>query len=1304
LKTKKILSMVLVILLVSSSFVYADPNKDPVVTQQTAAPSSDVLQNYLQNANEARKQLLDQNTNTLHKFSSEDVVNENTPEYKPEDKVRVLVEVSGAPITEMGTSTRAAVQSLISTQNTVINKIQSTGIDIETRHQFVQGFNGFSANVTYQDIDDIKKISGVKKVHMANRYLPDMSESRKIVKADIVNAENLSGEGMLVAVIDSGVDYRHPDFAAEPAKAKYKDQAAIESKLWQTETPDIWYSAKVPTGYDWADNDTDVIPDMSKPLASTHGTHVAGTVAANGFIKGIAPEAQILAEKVFSDDDKYAYTDDLVAGIIHAINMNADVINMSLGSVAGFVDPDDPEQRAIKLAVDAGIIVVVSAGNSAYSTRTVSNPYVENIDTGLVGSPGVALDTIQIASYENNIVTSNTLDSYFNDVKDGNPIAFQNAGNMAARNMENIELVNCGLGATPADFPSSVKGKIALVKRGGVVFVDKQANAQKAGAAGIIVFNREKSTAADDGGDYLINMATYDQLHIPAIFIGNTAGNAMINALGQNKKVTIKLGSAAVAPNVHASEMADSTSWGLTPDLEFKPELTAPGGNIYSTVVGGTYDSMSGTSMAAPHVAGAAALVAQSLAEKGLTKDRALVETAKKMLMNTAKIVMDKTGVPYSPRRQGAGLMQIDQAVATPATLTGIDGKAAISLKEINTATKQADIHLKLEMLNLAGAPAPDEIIYNLQGSVLTDNTDHKDGYEILTMSDIPLGNASLTIAPGDNVTIAASGGNITTATGDNIKVTLKKGAPTQLHFSLDLSATTIPTERFVEGFIVLSPDAKNPNIPNLTVPFVGFYGDWKKPKTIDPGPWDQAAYMGYTGIYDAAAFASKEDIAYGVDLQGKINPANIAFSPNNDLNQDEASIVWTPLRNAKMVKAFAKDAEDKVVANLFDSKTYDGEKDGVMEYENGMKKPALAGTIFEDTYSFSWLGDDNNKSILTDGSYKIVIESTIDYTGAVPQTYEMPVKIDTVAPIISDIKIAPSQNNQYTISWSSTDTGSNIWGSAVYVDGTPYNSEGKSTPEFISTNSITLKSQPSSVVVISYDFAGNTGINYIGNPVVVESEIIENISIDKTDISYSRPAKIKITADRPVQWNIKVLDPQGQLVTTVQNLNGESKKIKEFAGSWAPADKTAPSGTYTLNIVATDEAGKTNTINKLFTVYNYDMKVESAKITDINNVEKASFAKNDFVAVNLNVRNLGPNANNATLIVQVLDASNNIVNIGYVRVDNMEANKAVTMSNGFRLSNSLSLGNYKVKAFVWDNITDINAISKETILNFTVK
>lgn len=334
-----------------------------------------------------------------------------------------------------------------------------------------------------------------------------------------------------------------------------------------------------------------------------HGMHVAGTVAANGDeanggIKGVAPEAQVLAMKVFSNDPIYpsTWSDVYLAAIDDSIKLGADVLNMSLGDVAAFYQEDSAEDLAIQRATANGIVCAMSAGNSNHIGDGWDNPYAKNPDIGVVGAPSLNPDGISVAAsgneaylYQHNITVDGLegFTSLGKGIDDWSKLVADNGGK--------LELASIGgkLGY-PEDYNGvDVKGKVVLVPRGTLSFYDKTVNAANAGAAGIIVYNRTNGFWFDNQGGW----------DVPFLLISGAEGNTLeeqvakgqtfINVTRSNKQESPEMG-----------RMTSFTSWGTTPSLDLKPEITAPGGNIYSTVNNDNYTVMSGTSMAAPHVAG----------------------------------------------------------------------------------------------------------------------------------------------------------------------------------------------------------------------------------------------------------------------------------------------------------------------------------------------------------------------------------------------------------------------------------------------------------------------------------------------------------------------------------------------------------------------------------------------------------------------------------------------------------------------------------------------------------------------------
>ncbi|MDF2855931.1 MAG: lactocepin precursor, partial [Neobacillus sp.] len=625
------------------------------------------------------KQLLQQTQKTASTTEAAKVTSAKA-NLKATDKVRVIVEVEGQTPVEAATKEgvlykelsedkkSSLVSKIESQQKAVKNKIASKGVKIQYKQQYSTAFNGFSGEIVFGDLDKIQSIAGVKNVYLANEYNrpevePNMKTSHQFIQAKETWANTgFKGEGMVVAVIDTGVDPSHRDFKLTSFNEDGLSKTEVDQIVSNEELKGKFYSDKVPYGYNYYDQN-DTILDLG-PEASRHGMHVAGTVAANGDeenggIKGVAPEAQVLGMKVFSNDPLYpsTWSDIYLAAIDDSIKLGADVLNMSLGSTASFYDENSAEDLAIQRAKANGIVSAVSAGNSNHIGDGWDSPYAQNPDIGLVGAPGLNPDTISVAA------SGNEAYWYQHNIKIDGLEGFTGVGyglDDWSKLNGSLELVSLGnkLGA-PADYAGlDVKGKIVVVPRGTLTFIDKTMNAAAAGAAGIIVWNATNGFFYQDQGGWDIPFMHVTKAEGEAINAAIAAGNTTVHASLLNKSDSPEMG-----------RMTSFTSWGTTPSLEIKPELTAPGGNIYSTDQDNKYQVMSGTSMAAPHVAGGSALVQQYLQtdarfDKLSISDRTAL--AKVLLLNTANVIEDLHGQPFSPRRQGAGMMQVQSAVTTP--------------------------------------------------------------------------------------------------------------------------------------------------------------------------------------------------------------------------------------------------------------------------------------------------------------------------------------------------------------------------------------------------------------------------------------------------------------------------------------------------------------------------------------------------------------------------------------------------------------------------------------------------------------
>ncbi len=1076
--------------------------------------------------------------------------------YKPDEKVRVIVEVEQPSILEKSTHSKKA--QFKQKQDHVIAQISRRKSASKVKHRFYEGLNGFSMETEFRNVKEIQATPGVTNVHIARTFQPSMGASKELVQAQKVWEQNgYKGEGLLVAIVDSGLDYTHKDMTlTEKGKVKERwTQDGIQGKFTETGVNEVWYSDKVPTGYDWADEDTDVIPRGQN--GNPHGTHVAGTVGANGDeandgVQGVAPGVQLLAEKVFSDKGGGAYEDDIIAGIEHAVTMGADVINMSLGSDAGFVgEENDPIQKSIREATEQGTLVVVAGGNSAYSTKnsqmqSSAKPYAENPDIGTVGDPGVSPFALSVASYENTKMHMSTLAE-----ENGLQLPYQDQTHVnfslskVLSPNESYEMVYVGEGNT-ADFTGKdVTGKIVVAKpkQNYGLYTYIQGEAKKKGAKAVIL------VPPNDLGDYpLVYFSPY---FTPAATTSKSAGDALIAKLTSGQIVKMQTSKGTYVENPDKNTISDFSSYGAPHTLDFKPEISAPGGNIYSTVPGNAYEMMSGTSMATPHVAGGSALLMQALYEKGLSHSKETALKAKIALMNTSQLVKDprtNNEVPYSPRVQGSGLMQIQNAIKTPVLVTSektpLEKAGAVALKEITSD----NAHFKLNVEALQNLNVKD-LEYNVFVDVLTDGTETKefdldndgtlDSKEYLTLTSKRVQGASVSV----------NGEKVTHTEGKTLKI--KPGQEKNLDVQISLP-TSLKKGTFVEGYVRLVPTGENSDsaVP-LTVPYMGYYGKWDQPQNVDPVAWDKDAFLGYTVLWndEGARFPLGYD-----PYTGTFNMDRIVISPNFIL--PGVFPTFTTLRNLEKTEMYVENEKGEMIQNLGDFSEYTGKpwkfRKNIMSFRNYMNQGYL------------WDVKDQNGQAVKDGTYNYVIKTTLDYKDAKPQEVKIPVKVDSIPPVVSDIQVKP-KDGQYEISFKAVDNenGSGYNGALIW-----YNGKYKSLQP--GQTSLLVKEEPKGVVVAGADYAFNLGYTVWGDPSYINGEmLVSYFSVyPNQKVNASTPAKINAFANNRLNWTINVKDVNGKVVESIEVENEHEIHLK-----WTPkAD--LPSGTYTISADVENKQG----------------------------------------------------------------------------------------------------------------------------------
>lgn len=642
------------------------------------------------------------------------------------------------------------------------------------------------------------------------------------------NGQPFTGKGTAVAVLDSGFDCEHTAFSRVLNEADILiTMPDVDRVFYQTrakelcntlEVTDVYYSRKIPFVFDYADKDGNV-----NPFDSEHGTHVAGIIGGlDETITGIAVDTQLVLLKVFPDLDEGGKTEDILAALEDAVLLKVDAINMSLGSSCGFSREADKEEiNAVYDSIkEAGISLITAASNSyssAFGGEQGNTGRVTNPDTATVGSPSSYVGSLSVASisgtkskymigndsqvifFEESNAISGKPNDFFGELGIGD-----GEGQELSRTFEYVTIPGVGLKANYAAFPEGyLNGKIALVRRGDSTFEDKALQAKNAGAVACIIYNNVE-------GSILMSMGKSD--HIPTISISKENGTL----LAERESGTITISYA----NQAGPFMSDFSSWGPTPDLKLKPEITAHGGNIKSAVPGGGYDEQSGTSMATPNLCGLVVLIRQFLKEKYPDYSYPQISVmANQMLMSTATIVQNEEGNPYSPRKQGAGLASLYNVVNTPAYLT-VEGIDRSKLELGDDPTRQGVYSMVFQIVNLSDQT----VEYDLSLVALTESVSRADKDFVAEKSYVLGGATSFSVKDGE-------------LNGQKVSVAPGKTATVSAVYTMSEEDKTYITDSFpygmyVEGFVKLTA-SKEGGI-DLNIPFLAFFGDWTEAPMFD--------------------------------------------------------------------------------------------------------------------------------------------------------------------------------------------------------------------------------------------------------------------------------------------------------------------------------------------------------------------------------------------------------------------------------------------------------------------------------------
>ncbi len=696
------------------------------------------------------------------------VVGPVTPDYVPpsaetgqlvnETPKQWFVKLSGNPTSEGNSELSVQKQQKSFRLNALVGKI-----NYKEHFNYTSLWNGFAITASTAELGKISRLPGVTAIFpvmvvpvpqtTTNACDPELYTALAQTGADIAQSElGFTGKGIKVAVMDTGIDYDHPAFGGDGV-------ARSNSTMFPT--------ARVITGWDFvgdAYNADDTaasynpveVPDQYPDDCAGHGSHVAGIIGANDAtngLKGVAPDVKFGSYRVFGCEGS---TTDAVmlAAMERAYKDGMNILNMSIGSA--FEWPQSPTAEAASRLVKKGMVVVASIGNNG-----TSGVYS-------AGAPGLGENVIGVASFDNTHVLLPYLE--VNGTKIG---YLEMTYSAPIPTSGSSEIVDVGLACDPLA-AGSLTGKVALAARGTCNFSAKAAIAAAAGADAVLISN-----------------------NVPGIFSG-TLGAVQSNpkpvaGISQADGVFLRAQTAPVmmtwtdqmfsSPSPTGGLISSFSSYGLSPDLALKPDIGAPGGNIYSSYpleLGG-YATLSGTSMSSPHVAGTAALLLQA-------KPKTKAMDVRTLLQNNSVPALwslaPQYGILDSVNRQGAGMVRIDNAILAVSVVE--PGKLSLGESQSGPVSRQ------LHVTNNGNTSLTYDLSYEnglTIGGVITPSYYSSD-------SSVTFNKPSLTVNAHD---------------GADVKVTI--------------SAASGPDMGQYGGYIIFTPRGGG---QLLRVPYAGFVGDYQ--------------------------------------------------------------------------------------------------------------------------------------------------------------------------------------------------------------------------------------------------------------------------------------------------------------------------------------------------------------------------------------------------------------------------------------------------------------------------------------------